>query len=81
MTDPGVVVALVSLITFSTIISSMTSLVSTLQSKRMEQTQQFGLLRRFLRLNKIPEGLGSRVTRFLHYTYQAIWIHKKQGGP
>ncbi|CAK9027483.1 unnamed protein product [Durusdinium trenchii] len=66
----SVVVALVSLITFSTIISSMTSLVSTLQSKRMEQTQQFGLLRRFLRLNKIPEGLGSRVTRFLHYTYQ-----------
>jgi hypothetical protein len=33
-------VALVSLITFSTVISSMTSLVSTLQNKRMEETQQ-----------------------------------------
>jgi hypothetical protein len=33
-------VALVSLITFSTVISSMTSLVGTLQNKRMEETQQ-----------------------------------------
>ncbi|CAK9027299.1 unnamed protein product [Durusdinium trenchii] len=65
----SVVVALVSLITFSSIISSMTSLVSTLQNKRMEQTQQFGLLRRFLRMNKISENLGQRITRFLHYTY------------
>jgi hypothetical protein len=30
---------------------------------------RFGLLRRFLRVNKIPDGLGQRVTRFLHFTY------------
>ncbi|CAK9063243.1 unnamed protein product [Durusdinium trenchii] len=62
-------VALVSLIIFSTIMGSMTSLVSTLQSKRMEQTQQFGLLRRFLRTSQVHDGLSQRVTRFLHYTY------------
>eukprot|EP00435_Cladocopium_sp_Y103_P036893 s2224_g9.t1 len=65
----SIIVGLVSLITFSTVISSMTSLVSTLQNKRMEETQQFGLLRRFIRVNKIPDGLGQRVTRFLHFTY------------
>ena len=65
----SVVVALISLITFSTIISSMTSLVSTLQGKRMEKTQQFGLLRRFLRVNKIQDGLAQRITRFLHFNY------------
>eukprot|EP00434_Breviolum_minutum_P024619 symbB.v1.2.021740.t1/scaffold1878.1/size97411/1 len=65
----SVSVALVSLITASSIVSSMTSLVSTLQSKRMETTQQFGMLRRFLRVNKIEEGLSHRITRFLHYTY------------
>ena len=33
------------------------------------RTQQFGLLRRFLRTNKIPEELRQRVTRFLHHAY------------
>ena len=65
----SVVVSLISLMTFSSIISSMTSLVSTLQSRRMDQTQQFGLLRRFLRTNHIEENLSQRITRFLHYTY------------
>ncbi|CAK8997435.1 Potassium voltage-gated channel subfamily H member 7, partial [Durusdinium trenchii] len=56
-------------VTFSTIVSAMTSLVSALQSQRMEETQQFGLLRRFLRINNIPENLSGRITRFLQYTY------------
>ena len=38
-------------------------------SPHCQETQQFGLLRRFLRVNKIPDGLGSRITRFLQYTY------------
>eukprot|EP00913_Durusdinium_trenchii_P032883 g30783.t1 len=65
----SVVVSLISLMTFSSIISSMTSLVSTLQSRRIDQTQQFGLLRRFLKTNHIEENLSQRITRFLHYTY------------
>lgn len=63
------VVALISLITFSSVVSSMTSLVSTLQGQGREETQQFSLLRRFLRVNHIPENLSHRITRFLHYTY------------
>ncbi|CAK9110025.1 Potassium/sodium hyperpolarization-activated cyclic nucleotide-gated channel 4 (Hyperpolarization-activated cation channel 4) (HAC-4) [Durusdinium trenchii] len=65
----SIAVSVISLVTFSTIVSAMTSLVSALQSQRMEETQQFGLLRRFLRVNKIPHNLGARITRFLQYTY------------
>lgn len=65
----SLMVALISLVNFSTIISSMTSLVSTLQGRRMEETQQFGLLRRFLRTNNISSNLSQRITRFLQYTY------------
>eukprot|EP00434_Breviolum_minutum_P014748 symbB.v1.2.013003.t1/scaffold911.1/size153015/1 len=62
-------VALVSLITFSSVVSSMTSLVSTLQGQGREETQQFSLLRRFLRVHHIEGNLSHRITRFLHYTY------------
>ncbi|CAK9105380.1 unnamed protein product, partial [Durusdinium trenchii] len=65
----SIAVSVISLVTFSTIVSAMTSLVSALQSQRMEETQQFGLLRRFLRINNIPENLSGRITRFLQYTY------------
>ncbi|CAK9059777.1 unnamed protein product, partial [Durusdinium trenchii] len=64
-----VMVAVVSLLTFSTVISFMTSLISTLQHKRMEETHQFGLLRRFLRVNRIPDELRQRITRFLQHAY------------
>ena len=66
-----VLVCFISLVTFSTVISSMTSLVTALHSRRLEESQQFGLLRRFLRQQKIPDGLGHRVTRFLQFAYHA----------
>ncbi|CAJ1343604.1 unnamed protein product [Effrenium voratum] len=65
----SIVVGLISLVTFSTVVSSMTSMVSALHSGRMEEIQQFGLLRRFLRVNQIPASLGQRITRFLQHTY------------
>ena len=65
----SIVVGLISLVTFSTVVSSMTSMVTALHSGRMEEIQQFGLLRRFLRVNKIPASLGQRITRFLQHTY------------
>ena len=43
--------------------------MQTLHVLSLEETQQFGLLRRFLRVHKVPENLGSRITRFLQYTY------------
>ena len=64
-----ILVGVVSLISSSTVISSMTSLVSALHRRRMEETHQFGLLRRFLRNNDVPPSLGQRITRFLSYTY------------
>ena len=64
-----ILVAVVSLISSSTVISSMTSLVSALHRRRMEETHQFGLLRRFLRNNNVPPSLSQRITRFLSYTY------------
>ena len=64
-----IVVGVVSLISSSTVISSMTSLVSALHRRRMEETHQFGLLRRFLRHNSVSPSLSQRITRFLSYTY------------
>ncbi|CAE7256042.1 Kcnh5 [Symbiodinium sp. CCMP2592] len=59
----------VSLIIFSTVISSMTSLVSALHGSRMEEMAQFGILRRFLRQNNIKVDLGQRILRFLEFRY------------
>ena len=67
-----ILVGVISLISSSTVISSMTSLVSALHRKRMEETHQFGLLRRFLRQNNIPPSLSQRITRFLSYTYYEV---------
>jgi len=62
-------VGVISLISSSTVISSMTSLVSALHRRRMEETHQFALLRRFLRQNAISPSLSQRITRFLSYSY------------
>ncbi|CAE7220484.1 Kcnh2 [Symbiodinium natans] len=64
-----VFVAFVSVIIFSTVISSMTSLVSALHGSRMEEMAQFGILRRFLRQNNIPASLSQRILRFLEFRY------------
>ena len=49
----------------------MFALKNTLNEAEVErqETQQFGLLRRFLRVNKVSSNLGQRITRFLQYTY------------
>jgi len=65
----SVFVAFVSIITFSTVISSMTSLVEALHKSKQEETREFGLLKRFLRQNRIPMELSERVTRSLRYAY------------
>ncbi|CAE7689158.1 HCN1 [Symbiodinium sp. CCMP2456] len=58
-----------ALITFSTLVSSVTSLMASLQRLKTEEIEQFRSLRRFLVQNEIPADLGHRVTRFLQYTY------------
>ncbi|CAE7183744.1 Cnga1, partial [Symbiodinium pilosum] len=65
----SVVVAFVSLISFSTVISSMTSLITSLNKAKVEETDQFWLLRKYLRDKRIAGSLAGRVTRFLQYAY------------
>lgn len=72
-----ILVCFISLVTFSTVISSMTSLVTALHGRRMEESQQFGLLRRFLRQQNIPDSLGHRITRFLQFAYHARQTHEQ----
>ncbi|CAE7839309.1 unnamed protein product [Symbiodinium sp. CCMP2592] len=65
----SVVVAFVSLISFSTVISSMTSLISSLNKAKVEETDQFWLLRKYLRDQGIAGSLAERITDFLRYAY------------
>ncbi|CAE7211785.1 unnamed protein product, partial [Symbiodinium sp. KB8] len=65
----SVVVAFVSLISFSTVISSMTSLISSLNKAKVEETDQFWLLRKYLRDKDIAGSLAERITDFLRYAY------------
>ncbi|CAE7662893.1 unnamed protein product, partial [Symbiodinium sp. CCMP2456] len=65
----SVVVAFVSLISFSTVISSMTSLISSLNKAKVEETDQFWLLRKYLRDKHIAGSLAERITDFLRYAY------------
>ncbi|CAE7904314.1 KCNH4, partial [Symbiodinium sp. KB8] len=65
----SIAVAFVSIIIFATVLSSMTSLVSALHSRRTEEMRQFGLLKRFLRQNRIPKSLSDRILRFLRSAY------------
>ena len=63
-----VVVAFVSLMSSSTVISSMTSLISSLNGAKVEETDQFWFSGSFC--EKTIEGsLGERVTGFLQYAY------------
>lgn len=63
-------VAFVGLISFSTLVSTVTSLMSNLQKAQDQEQQLFRDLRRFLHQNDIPIDLSQRVTRFLQHAYR-----------
>ena len=65
----SVVVSFLGFINFSTMVSSITSLLARLQKLKTEELEQFNLLRRFLSNNHIDPDLSHRVTRFLQHTY------------
>lgn len=65
----SVVVSFLGFINFSTMVSSMTSLLARLQKLKNQELEQFSLLRRFLSTNQIDPDLSHRVTRFLQHTY------------
>ncbi|CAE7437179.1 Kcnh6 [Symbiodinium natans] len=66
-----IAVAFTCLISFSTLVSTVTSLMSNLQKAQDEEQQLFSDLRRFLNQNDIPIDLSQRVTRFLQHAYRA----------
>ncbi|CAK9007706.1 Potassium voltage-gated channel subfamily H member 2 (Ether-a-go-go-related gene potassium channel 1) (ERG-1) (Eag-related protein 1) (Ether-a-go-go-related protein 1) (MERG) (Voltage-gated potassium channel subunit Kv11.1) [Durusdinium trenchii] len=66
-----VCVALVSLISSSALVSTITSLMTTLEQRRNDEMNQFTRLRRFLQYNGISGDLKDRVTRFLQYAYHS----------
>jgi len=66
-----IMVAFVGLISFSTLVSTVTSLMSNLQKAQDQEQQLFRDLRHFLHQNDIPIDLSQRVTRFLQHAYRA----------
>lgn len=66
----GIFSAFIALMTFSTLVSKMTSLMSSLNKLKDEETEQFRLLRRYLIYNDIPLHLSQRIIRFLQHGYR-----------
>ncbi|CAJ1409908.1 unnamed protein product [Effrenium voratum] len=67
----SVFVTFCSLIIFSTLVSSVTSLMARLAKMKDEESQQLRLLQRFLTHNCIDADLSHRITTFLQYTFAA----------
>ncbi|CAJ1366570.1 unnamed protein product, partial [Effrenium voratum] len=67
----SVFVTFCSLIVFSTLVSSVTSLMARLAKMKDEESQQLRLLRRFLTHNCIDADLSHRITTFMQYTLAA----------
>lgn len=66
----SICVMLGALLSFSTLVSSMTSLMQRLDHLKTDEVAQFKSLRRFLTENNISEELCQRVTRFLQYSFE-----------
>jgi len=65
----SIIVSFMALLSFSTVISSMTSLLAALQKLKNDEMEQFSGLRKFLLHNNIDPDLSIRVTRFLKHSF------------
>lgn len=63
----SILVLFFALVTFSSIVGSITASMTHLQNKRDDQMKQFWLLRRYLRQRSISKGLSIRIMKFLEY--------------
>lgn len=63
----SIVVAMVSLVTFSTMVISMTSMMGTWYAEKEEERKQFNALQRYLKHYTISPGLSQRITHFLQH--------------
>lgn len=64
----SILVMFAALLSFSTLVSSMTSLMARLDQLKTEEVSQFRSLRRFLAENQIEQELSHRVMRFLQHS-------------
>lgn len=64
-----VIVAFRSLMTYATLISSITSLTSALSKIKEDETSEFRMLRSYLTHNSIGAELSHKISRFLQHQY------------
>lgn len=64
-----VIVAFRSLMTYATLVSSITSLTSALSKIKEDETSEFRLLRSYLAYNNIGAELSHKISRFLQHQY------------
>jgi hypothetical protein len=65
------VVLVFALVTFSSFVSSITQIMTTLRNMSGEESRQFWLLRRFLKQRNVGKDLSMRVIKYLEYAYAA----------
>eukprot|EP00928_Gymnodinium_smaydae_P030868 TRINITY_DN22827_c0_g2_i2.p1 TRINITY_DN22827_c0_g2~~TRINITY_DN22827_c0_g2_i2.p1 ORF type:complete len:649 (-),score=108.01 TRINITY_DN22827_c0_g2_i2:285-2231(-) len=63
----SIVVLFFAMVTFSSIIGSITSAMSSIRGMKGEENKQLWLIRRFLRQNHISSDLGLRIFKFLQH--------------
>ena len=73
-----VLIAIRSLLTYATLVSSMTNLMTGLSKIREGEETDFRLLYAYLKVNDIPEVLRRRVARFVEHQYR-LKADKKVG--
>lgn len=65
----SVLVAFRSLMTYATLISSITTVTSALNKIREDENSEFRLLRSYLGHHDVSQELGQKITRFLQHQY------------
>eukprot|EP00747_Dinoflagellata_sp_TGD_P059220 gnl/TRDRNA2_/TRDRNA2_151472_c0_seq1.p1 gnl/TRDRNA2_/TRDRNA2_151472_c0~~gnl/TRDRNA2_/TRDRNA2_151472_c0_seq1.p1 ORF type:complete len:357 (+),score=29.78 gnl/TRDRNA2_/TRDRNA2_151472_c0_seq1:84-1154(+) len=63
----SIVVLFFALVTFSSIVASITAAMTQIRNRRGDEMKQFWLLRRYLRQQQISKELGQRVVKFLEF--------------
>mmetsp|Transcript_130623 Transcript_130623/g.406147 ORF Transcript_130623/g.406147 Transcript_130623/m.406147 type:complete len:727 (-) Transcript_130623:51-2231(-) len=67
----SIIVLFFALVTFSSIIASITGSTTSLRNMRTDEMKQFWLLRRYLRQRKVSNDLSNRIFKFLEHQLKA----------
>merc|ERR1719436_1251888 len=72
-------VMVLGLTMFSSLVGKMTSAFEQLREMSTDEWQQFWLLRRYLKEQKISKDLTQRIQRYADYSYQRSRKRKQEG--